>query len=95
MPRRCIDQEAIHECLHLSIRLSDALMLAEMLGPRSQHKTFDKAVVSGWIFVNTPSERSVAPTLARQVQNGIYKVASLFGVNLILDCDEHWTAIRV
>jgi hypothetical protein len=65
--RFSIDLKAIDQLLHVTIGSCYSFMLTKMFGPRIQHEAFNKKVALRRMFIASPSECPITPSLAREV----------------------------
>lgn len=83
--RFSIDLKAIDQLLHVTIGICYSFMLTKMFGPRIQHEAFNKAVALRRIFIDSPSECPISPSLAREVRDGIEKLFTVFWMDSIFN----------
>jgi hypothetical protein len=90
---RILSLKAIDEFLHFLVCVGDSTMLAEVLGPRREHKNLDKAAGVHCVFKNLPLNCSVATALAAEVSYRGQKTLSIDRIDSIFDRNEHRTAV--
>ena len=71
---------------HFSIGDSNALMLAEVLGPALDHEGLEKPSWLGCIFVETPANGSIAPADLPYRFHGVRELLSAGRVDQVFDC---------
>src|SRR5262245_33588511 len=73
----------------LLVRMRDAPMLPEVLGPRTHVERLHEAIGSGAVAEESPLERAVAHALEPQLMHDRKKLSLVGRGNVVLDGDHH------
>jgi len=79
--------------LQQTISLGDAFMLAQMLHPRFDQKSFDHAAFLCCIFEHAPGISAVATPLVLKARQRVKERFTVTGVDVIFHGDQHRAAI--
>ena len=86
---RLAAEKAADPLLDCTIRLGDALVLAQMLEPRLDQKGFHESAPLGCVFEDAPGIRSVSAALGGKTIKCVRNCSRLSGMHLILDGHQH------